>query len=248
MWNLTEAAAEVQPLQIRRGHTDVVEDVDWHQQYSHLFGSVGDDSKLLIWDMRKEGAPVQEVKNGHDSHINCLSFNPFNEFLVATGGLDQSVALWDLRNMKERLHTFEGHSKGVFQVSWSPFNETILGSSSADRRICIWDMSRIGDEQPDEDAADGPPELLFVHGGHTSKVSDFCWHGSEEWMISSVAEDNILQIWQMVMNVMYKYVYFFDESYFRLLQAESIYNEDEVNDDVDDDDLEEPIALEQVLL
>jgi histone-binding protein RBBP4 len=148
--------------------------------------------------MRKEGKPVHEVIKGHESHINCLSFNPFNEFLLATGGLDQAVALWDLRNMKERLHSFEGHREGVFQVSWSPFHESVLGSSSADRRVCIWDMSRIGEEQSEADEEDGPPELLFVHGGHTSKVSDFSWHPSEEWMISSVAEDNILQIWQMV--------------------------------------------------
>jgi len=44
---------------------------------------------------------------------------------------------------------------------------------------------------------DGPPELLFVHGGHTSKISDFAWNVAAEWMVASVAEDNILQVWQM---------------------------------------------------
>ena len=44
----------------------------------------------------------------------------------------------------------------------------------------------------------GPPELLFVHGGHTAKVSDFSWNLSQPWVVASVAEDNILQIWQMV--------------------------------------------------
>ena len=34
----------------------------------------------------------------------------------------------------------------------------------------VWDLSRIGDEQSPDDAEDGPPELLFIHGGHTSKV------------------------------------------------------------------------------
>ena len=86
------------------------------------------DSKLIIWDKRKPEGNVHEVLNAHESDVNCLSFNPYNEFLVATGGLDKTVALWDLRNMKERIHSFKGHDKGVFQVSWSPFNETILGS------------------------------------------------------------------------------------------------------------------------
>ena len=47
--------------------------------------------------------------------------------------------------------------------------------------------------QAPEDAEDGPPELLFIHGGHTSKVSDFAWNPSDDWVIASVAEDNILQ-------------------------------------------------------
>ena len=50
------------------------------------------------------------------------------------------------------------------------------------------------DTQTPEDAEDGPPELLFIHGGHTSKVSDFAWNPSDDWVIASVAEDNILQV------------------------------------------------------
>jgi WD40 repeat protein len=48
--------------------------------------------------------------------------------------------------------------------------------------------------QSPEDAEDGPPELLFIHGGHTSKVSDFAWNPSDDWVVASVAEDNILQV------------------------------------------------------
>ena len=60
---------------------------------------------------------------------------------------------------------------------------------------------RIGEEQTPEDAEDGPPELLFIHGGHTSKISDFSWNQTDDWVIASVAEDNILQIWQMAENI-----------------------------------------------
>jgi len=56
-------------------------------------------------------------------------------------------------------------------------------------------------EQTPEDAEDGPPKLLFIHGGHTSKVSDFSWNPCEDWVIASVAEDNILQIWKMTKKI-----------------------------------------------
>lgn len=57
-----------------------------------------------------------------------------------------------------------------------------------DEAICVPAL------QTNEDAEDGPPELLFIHGGHTSKISDFAWNPSDDWVIGSVAEDNILQV------------------------------------------------------
>lgn len=72
------------------------------------------------------------------------------------------MALWDLRNLKHRLHTFESHDDEILQLAWSPHHETIFASSSGDRRLNIWDLSRIGDEQSPEDQEDGPPELLVM--------------------------------------------------------------------------------------
>jgi len=79
----------------------------------------------------------------------------------------------------------------------------------------IWDLSKIGEQQTQQDAEDGPPELLFIHGGHTSKVTDFCWNPNQDWVVCSASEDNIMNVWQMAAN---------------------IYNADE--EEVDDKDIE----------
>jgi histone-binding protein RBBP4 len=113
----------------------------------------------------------------------------------------QTVALWDTRNLSARLHSLEAHTDDVFAVHWAPFNESVLATSAQDRRLAVWDLSRIGREQTPEDAKDGPPELLFIHGGHTGKISDFSWNLSDDWYIASVADDNIMQIWQMAENI-----------------------------------------------
>ena len=101
-----------------------------------------------------------------------------------------------MRNLKQKLHTFIHHQDEVLQVSWSPHNETIFASSSSDRRVMLWDMSRIGLEQPPEDIEDGPPELLFMHGGHTSRPTDLSWSPNQEWHLATTSEDNVLQVWQ----------------------------------------------------
>jgi len=106
-----------------------------------------------------------------------------------------------MRNLGQKLHSLESHQDEVFQIQWNMFNEPIVASCGSDRRLMVWDLSRIGEEQSAEDAEDGPPELLFIHGGHTSKISDFCWNPTEPWTIASAAEDNILQVWQMAENI-----------------------------------------------
>ena len=130
------------------------------------------------------------------------------------------------------MYSLLGHSSEVVQLSWSPHNEAILASSATDRRVHVWDLSRIGQELSEEDSRDGAPELLFVHGGHTAKVSDFSWNPNDPWCVrtphclslvslsqifppffspraltplrrvmASVAEDNIVQVWQMCENI-----------------------------------------------
>ncbi|POM61782.1 Histone-binding protein RBBP7, partial [Phytophthora palmivora] len=201
-WDIEKAGKTVQPLHKYSGHSDVIEDVAWHRHHPKIIGSVGDDKKLLIWDMRSESydKPAATVL-AHTAEVNCLAFSPSSEYLVATGSSDKHINLWDLRNLKTKLHSLEGHSDEIYQIQWSPHHDGILGSCSADRRVLIWDITKIGEEQAAEDSKDGPPELLFVHSGHTSNVVDFSWHPNEPWMVASVAEDNILQIWQMAEHI-----------------------------------------------
>uniref|UniRef100_A0A2I2YA58 Uncharacterized protein n=1 Tax=Gorilla gorilla gorilla TaxID=9595 RepID=A0A2I2YA58_GORGO len=179
----------------------VVEDVFWHLLHESLFRSVADDQKLMIWDTRSKNTskPSHSV-DAYTAEVNCLSFNPYGEFILATGSADKTVALWDLRNLKLKVHSFESHKDEIFQVQWSPHNETILASSGTDRGLNVWDLSKIAEEQSPEDAEDRPPEL-FIHGGHTAKIPDFSWNPSEPWMICSVSENNIMEVWQMAENI-----------------------------------------------
>lgn len=62
-------------------------------------------------------------------------------------------------------HSFEWHASEVLQLAWSPHNPTVFASASSDRRINVWDVRKIGEEQTPDDQEDGPPELVFVHGG-----------------------------------------------------------------------------------
>jgi histone-binding protein RBBP4 len=61
----------------------------------------------------------------------------------------------------------------------------------------VWDLARCGQPQTEEERKDGPPELMFIHGGHISKVTDVSWNLNERLMMASASEDNTLQVWQI---------------------------------------------------
>ncbi|XP_057456540.1 WD-40 repeat-containing protein MSI2-like [Lotus japonicus] len=182
-------------VHVYEGHENVVEDVSWHLKNENLFGSVGDDCKLVIWDLRTNKAQ-QSVKS-HEKEVNFLSFSPYNEWILATASSDTTIGLFDTRKLMEPVHVLSSHTDEVFQVEWDPNHETVLASSGADRRLMVWDINRVGDEQIEGDGEGGPPELLFSHGGHKGKISDFSWNQNQPWVISSVDEENSLHVWQM---------------------------------------------------
>ncbi|CAO3633105.1 unnamed protein product [Cunninghamella blakesleeana] len=186
----------LEPYQRYEGHTDCVGDVSWNGVQDTVFASVGDDMKLIIWDSRTGTKPIKKIQ-AHNAEINSVAFHPRKEWMIATGSSDKTIGLFDIRKIDTKLYSFDMHDGEIHQVSWSPHEDPILASASTDRKIMIWDLSKIGEEQTPEDAEDGPPELMFIHNGHTSRISEFNWNPIEPWMIASAADDNIVQVWQV---------------------------------------------------
>ncbi|KAL7331550.1 Histone acetyltransferase type B subunit 2 [Mucor circinelloides] len=197
----TKENRELEPVRTYTAHTTGVEDVAWHTKFESIFASVGDDARLMIWDARNDSnKPIHNIQ-AHEAEINCVAFAPGSEWILATGSGDKTAALWDLRNLKQPIHSLRAHQSEILQLAWSPHHDAVLATASSDRRILVWDLSKIGAPQLPEEAEDGPPELLFMHGGHTNKISDFGWNPADPWVLSSTADDNIVQVWQMASNI-----------------------------------------------
>jgi WD40 repeat protein len=72
-----------------------------------------------------------------------VAFSPDGK-LLASGGVNQPVRLWDMRTGREQ-GTLSGHTEGVYSVAFSPDGKT-LASGSEDRSIRLWDV-KTGKEQ-----------------------------------------------------------------------------------------------------
>ena len=117
-----------------------------------------------------------------------MSWSPFSETILGSASSDRRMHVWDLSKIGEEQAT-------------PLLPPTLTPSPLLDRVGPISHRRLPAPPQSPEDAEDGPPELLFIHGGHTSKVSDFGWNPNEPWIIASVADDNVLQVWSPAENI-----------------------------------------------
>jgi len=155
------ASKVINPSRTFTHHSAVVNDVEFHSVLPWMIASVSDDLTLQILDTRQASntTSARQASSAHTDAINSVSLNPGSEYILATGSADNSVGIWDLRNLSVKLHSCEGHKDVVCQVEWHPQEKSVLASSSYDRRVILWDLSRCGMEQTAEEAEDGPPEL-----------------------------------------------------------------------------------------
>jgi len=212
-WDINKATTTLDPesrdqiieaSSIRKHHSDIVEDIDWHCFSEHVAASCGDDKDIVVWDTRSD-PPAHCVKNAHTADIYSISFSPFSEHTFATGSSDKSIKIWDIRNLNAAILSLDGaHESAVLQVQWSPHSSTLLASCSHDRKACIWDISIKGHDKNDTKAEsrkdevddDLPKQAIFLHGGHVAQISDISWHPGKGGYLASVSEDNNLQVWQ----------------------------------------------------
>ncbi|KAI9720309.1 MAG: Histone acetyltransferase type B subunit 2 [Chrysothrix sp. TS-e1954] len=201
VWDIKDfekSSKNMKPSRTLTHHSATVNDVEFHPQIPHALVSVSDDRKIHIQDLRVQDFKKNLVKeNAHDQEINAVAWNPKIETLFITGSADKSVRIWDLRCMDKPEHVMEQHKGPVTKLEWHPQHHWIFGSAGEDRRVLTWDISKVGDEQTPEDEEDGPPELHFMHGGHTDTISDFSFNKNDPWLMATAAEDNLVQVWKM---------------------------------------------------
>jgi WD repeat-containing protein 76 len=76
------------------------------------------DGYMIVVDPRKGTSPVKSARL-HQRKAGGLAVCPHKDHLFATSSLDGTVCLWDMRLLKEALHT-ETYGRAVTSVSWDP--------------------------------------------------------------------------------------------------------------------------------
>ncbi|XP_055594571.1 periodic tryptophan protein 2 homolog [Uranotaenia lowii] len=98
---------------------------------------VSDLGQLLVWEWQSEQYIMKQ--QGHSTGLNCVTYSPDGQ-LLATGGLDGKVKLWNISN-GFCFVTFSEHSSSVMAIEFSG-NKKFFASASLDGTVRAYDIVR----------------------------------------------------------------------------------------------------------
>ncbi|KAJ2517819.1 Protein tssc1 [Coemansia sp. RSA 1939] len=127
-------SASTQPMTI----IDDIGTAAWHPTNTNQF-STTDSTCIRTWDTRVDVHKAQgpatmatAVDCAHSAKIRALNYNPNLPYILASGGDDGAVRIWDLRNPATALLELANHSHWVYSVEFNPNHDQLLLSAGSD--------------------------------------------------------------------------------------------------------------------
>ncbi|KAI1897452.1 hypothetical protein AGOR_G00083430 [Albula goreensis] len=105
--------------------------------------TVNSIGQLKLWDFRQQGNEPSQILSltGDRVPLHCVDRHPNQQHIVATGGQDGMLCIWDVRQGNVPLSLMEAHSAEMWEVHFHPSNTDHLFTCSEDGSLLHWENS-----------------------------------------------------------------------------------------------------------
>jgi WD40 repeat protein/tRNA A-37 threonylcarbamoyl transferase component Bud32 len=183
-------------LKVFQGHEQEVRSVAFSPNEDRIL-TASEDGSVLVWSA-SSGERVSPMFLGHKGPVYAAVFSPEGKELIASGGYDRRVILWDPTKLKQIrfqpkqndrepesdpavVAVLSGHTAGVRAVQFSP-NGKLLLSAANDNTVRVWNV---------ESAT-----LRKTLRGHAGQVSS-CVLMPDGQHVLSGSHDHLAKIWDI---------------------------------------------------
>lgn len=136
---------------------------------------------MKIWDIRQP-LPTLSLA-AHQFEVLTADWCKYNDCVIATGSVDKSIKIWDVRMPQRELATMLGHGYAVRRVAFSPHSPTVLASCGYDMTVRVWDYMAPEDS------------MLRLWDHHTEFAVGLSWSTLNEGMLASCGWDEMTYVW-----------------------------------------------------
>ncbi|KAJ1667687.1 Protein tssc1 [Coemansia sp. RSA 1813] len=136
IWNLAQSP-EPSSIFTVTASTQLMDDIEaaaWHPTNANQF-STTDSTCIRTWDTRTDAQKTHEtmtIECAHSAKVRALDYNPNLPYILASGGDDGSVRIWDTRNPTTALMEMDNHTHWVYGVEFNPNHDQLLLSAGSD--------------------------------------------------------------------------------------------------------------------
>lgn len=121
-----------------KGHGNIVSDLSFHEQDTHLIATSSHDNTVRLWDIRTPLAPTFTIKCMHGISRICWERRSGTRLAGCYMG---EIKIWDIRSSNQiPIQYIDAHADSrIFWLDYSPVKENQLASVSCDSTIKMWD-------------------------------------------------------------------------------------------------------------
>jgi len=150
-----------------------------------ILAIAGEDQNIRLWDIdwnitqpdQPLIATLIETLEGHYFGINSIAFSPKDNRLLASGGWDETVRLWNIS--KPITKVLYAHESKVSTVTFISDEELVSGSW--DKTVRLWDIN----------GTDKSSKILYKykHKDKVFSVAYYCSHDKQIQQLASAGQD-----------------------------------------------------------
>lgn len=100
------------------GLSESVRDIQFAPFKNGLFSAVQENGNVQLWDLRKIDQPERQF-TAHSGPVFSCDWHPDDRKLLATGGRDKTIKVWDLSTKPTCVHNLNTISP-VARIRWRP--------------------------------------------------------------------------------------------------------------------------------
>ena len=178
------------------GHRNNVLGLEFHPSEPLLI-SCGVEG-IFIWDLAIEALRARltsyKNKNAHEGQVESVCWL-HDGHVLATGGKDSAVKLWDGEREFAAMHTLFGHKAAVMAIQYNG-ERNIMATAGRDSAIILWDVAVLAPSERArrEDDLSLTATALHTIDAHRGDIVSLAFsHGGA--LMASGARDNVLKVW-----------------------------------------------------